>query len=148
MLACLAALQIGLFGVDSAPRPISQLVHTTWTAKDGAPADVIDVGQTADGYLWLGTRSGLVRFDGVRFVPFAPQGGDTIPAGGVRRLLGARDGSLWVVWLSGVVSHVRDGRVRTYGPPDGLSVVLQIAESSTGMLVAGMQKGLSHFDAG
>jgi signal transduction histidine kinase/ligand-binding sensor domain-containing protein len=148
MLACLAALQIGLFGVDSAPRPISQLVHTTWTAKDGAPADVIDLGQTSDGYLWLGTRSGLVRFDGVRFVPFAPQRGDTIPAGGVRRLLGARDGSLWIVWLSGVVSHLRDGRVRSYGEQDGLSVVLQLTESSTGMLVAGMQKGLAHFAGG
>jgi signal transduction histidine kinase/ligand-binding sensor domain-containing protein len=148
MLACLAALQIGLFGVDSSPRPISQLVHTTWTAKDGAPGDIIDLGQTSDGYLWLGTRSGLIRFDGVRFVPFAPQRGDTIPAGGVRRVLGTRDGSLWIVWLSGVVSHLRNGRVRSFGPNDGLSVVVQLTESSTGTLVAGMPKGIAHFVGG
>lgn len=107
MLAWLAALQMSLSAVDSAPRPISQLVHTTWTAKDGAPTEIIDLGQTSDGYLWLGTRSGLVRFDGVRFVPFAPRGGDTIPSGGVRRLLGTRDPSLWIVWLNAAVSRLR-----------------------------------------
>jgi signal transduction histidine kinase/ligand-binding sensor domain-containing protein len=148
MLACLAALQIALSAIDSTPRPISQLVHTTWTARDGAPTDIIDIAQTSDGYLWLGTRSGLVRFDGVRFVPLAPLGGDTIPSGGIRRLLGTRDGSLWIVWLSGGVSRLRDGRLRSYGEQDGLSMAVQLTESSTGMLVAGMRKGLALFEGG
>jgi signal transduction histidine kinase/ligand-binding sensor domain-containing protein len=148
MLAWLTALQMSSSAVDSAPRPISQLVHTTWTAKDGAPTEIIDLGQTSDGYLWLGTRSGLVRFDGVRFVPFAPRGGDTIPSGGVRRLLGTRDGSLWIVWLSGAVSRLRDGRIRSFGEKDRLSPVRQLTESSTGVLVAAMSKGLAQFVGG
>src|SRR4051794_18882255 len=105
MLAWLAALQIAVSAVDSAPRPITQLVHTRWTVKDGAPADILDMAQTPDGYLWLAAQSGLVRFDGVRFVPLPVRAADAIPNGGVQHLLAARDSSLWIVWISGVVSQ-------------------------------------------
>jgi hypothetical protein len=40
-----------------------QVGHDTWTFKDGAPADVTCLAQTNDGFLWLGTPEGLVRFD-------------------------------------------------------------------------------------
>ena len=149
MLALVAYLQIGISATDSTPvRPISQWVHTTWTAKDGAPIEIRALAQTTDGYLWLGSSGGLVRFDGVRFVPFAPRGGDTLPTAGVRRMLAARDGSLWIVWRTGAVSHLRDGRVITYGERDGLAVVFQMAESGTGTLVAGTITGLARFADG
>ena len=78
MLAYVASLLIGVSAADSTPvRPISQWVHTKWTAKDGAPNEIRALAQTSDGYLWLGTVSSLVRFDGVRFVPFAPHAGDS-----------------------------------------------------------------------
>ena len=95
MLAWLAFLQIGILAADSTPiRPISQWVHTTWTAKDGAPIEIRALAQTTDGYLWLGSSGGLVRFDGVRFVPFAPRGGDTTVVDRARHRLrvGARSG--------------------------------------------------------
>lgn len=148
MLVCLAALQIGLFAVDSLPRPISELGHTRWTLKDGAPAETEALAQTIDGYLWIGTRTRLVRFDGVRFVPFRPPHGDTIPSGGVRRLLASRDGSLWIVWRTGAVSRFRAGRVVTYGEQDGLPAAFVVTESSTGTLVAGTANGLSRFANG
>ncbi|HSE53836.1 MAG TPA: two-component regulator propeller domain-containing protein, partial [Gemmatimonadales bacterium] len=141
-----ASLQIGILAADSTPvRPISQWVHTSWTAKDGAPTRLLALAQTSDGYLWIGTLAGLVRFDGVRFVPFVPRGGDSLPSGGVRRLLAARDGSLWLVGRSGAVSHLRDGRLTVYGEREGLPHTFQLAESSTGMLVAGTAKGLASF---
>ena len=60
------------FALDPS-RAISQYGHTVWSVQDGflpgAPTEMV---QTTDGYLWIGTRSGLVRFDGVRFVPFTP----------------------------------------------------------------------------
>lgn len=149
MLAFLAFVQIATSGADTPPpRPITQLVHTTWTAKVGAPTETRALAQTTDGYLWLGTVTGLVRFDGVRFVPFVPRGNDTIPTGAIRGLLGASDGSLWITWNKGGVSRVRDGRVRTYGEKDGIAIAYQIAESSTGTVVAGTGKGLSRFTDG
>src|SRR5512143_3566461 len=143
ILTCVASVLLGIPGADSTPpRPIRQLVHTRWTVKEGAPTELRALAQSADGYLWIGTLSGLVRFDGVRFVPFAPQPGDTVPAGGVRRLLATRDGSLWIVWRSGPVSRLRDGRVTSYGEQDGLPATFQLAESSRGTLVAATAKGL------
>src|SRR5471032_3309027 len=117
----LAALMFLPAQADSTkPRPIAQMVHTRWTAKEGAPSEVSSFAQTRDGYLWIGTRSGLVRFDGVRFVPFSTPTGDSLPTGGVRNLLTTRNGNLWVVSLTGLVSRVRDGRVSSFGEKDGL----------------------------
>src|SRR5215213_3655809 len=116
MLALAAALLLGIPGSDSIPiRPIHQLVHKTWEQQDGAPTEIRLLAQTGDGYLWLGTVSGLVRFDGVRFVPFQPRANDTLPAAGVRALEEARDGTLWIVWETGAASHLVEGRLTTYG---------------------------------
>ena len=50
---------------------LTQYAHNAWrlqdNALDGAPNAIT---QTTDGYLWIGTEAGLVRFDGVRFVPW------------------------------------------------------------------------------
>jgi ligand-binding sensor domain-containing protein len=73
-------------------RHISQYGHTGWRVQDGAIDPAGEITQTADGYLWLGTSNGLFRFDGVKFVPFAPPGLN-LPTRGFTFLLGARDSS-------------------------------------------------------
>jgi signal transduction histidine kinase/streptogramin lyase len=154
MLAFAAALLAGIpaplavVAQDRAPdsvqiRSIHQLAHKTWTVQDGAPTEIHVLAQTGDGYLWLGTVSGLVRFDGVRFVPFLPRGNDTVPATGVRALMEGRDGTLWIVWETGAVSHLVEGRLTSYGVKDGLAPVFQLAESSGGEVVAGTEVGLA-----
>jgi signal transduction histidine kinase/ligand-binding sensor domain-containing protein len=149
MIAIAAVLLAGVPARDTIPiRPIHQLAHTTWAVQDGAPSEIRALAQTGDGYLWLGTASGLVRFDGVQFAPFLARGGDTLPAGGIRQLLGARDGSLWIVWETGAVSHVVNGRLMTYGAQDGLAPVFQLAESSRAEMVAGTGAGLSRLVEG
>lgn len=146
MLACLATLLVQALPADSPPiRPIAQLVHAQWNTKDGAPAGVRALAQTIDGYLWLGATRGLVRFDGVRFVPFvAPD--SALRNVAVRRLVASRDGGLWIVWINGTVSRLRDGRWTSWREADGLPVAIDLTESSTGTVVAGTLKGLSRFD--
>src|SRR5918998_2805207 len=57
-------------------RRISQYAHTAWRIQDGIFTSAPNViTQTADGYLWIGTQTDLVRFDGVRFVPWTPSEG-------------------------------------------------------------------------
>ena len=57
-------------GLDP-PRPISQYHHHIWTSDQGLPQNgVLAIAQGRDGYLWLGTEAGLVRFDGVTFTTF------------------------------------------------------------------------------
>jgi ligand-binding sensor domain-containing protein len=57
---------------DRHDRKRAQLRHTAWTFKDGAPAEIYSLVQTPDGFLWLGTASGLFRFDGIRFQQYQP----------------------------------------------------------------------------
>jgi SnoaL-like polyketide cyclase/Two component regulator propeller len=59
------------------PSPaINQYAHTAWTVREGFSKGVIfSIAQTPDGYLWLGTEFGLLRFDGVRNVAWQPPAG-------------------------------------------------------------------------
>src|ERR1700684_1105053 len=82
------------FGLD-ADRSIDQFFHTSWTLSEGAPSGITQVAQTTDGYLWLGTQTGLIRFDGVRFVHFEPTNRN-FPSEIISSLMATPDGGLWV----------------------------------------------------
>jgi ligand-binding sensor domain-containing protein len=59
---------------------ISQYAHTVWKNSDGfAKGAIFAVAQTPDGYLWLGTEFGMLRFDGVRPVAWTPPGRAATP---------------------------------------------------------------------
>jgi ligand-binding sensor domain-containing protein len=82
---------------------VSQYGHTAWRVQDGyLSAGVFAITQTVDGYLWIGTQNGLVRFDGVRFIPWVPSVGQHLPSSIITSLLGPRDGSLWIGTTSGL----------------------------------------------
>ena len=86
-------------------RQISQYGHTAWRIRDGfLGARPNAIAQTADGYVWIATEAGLVRFDGVRFVPWTPPGGKQLPSPSIWSLRAARDGSLWIGTRAGL-SH-------------------------------------------
>ncbi len=84
-------------------RRISQYAHTAWRVRDGVfPGAPSAITQTTDGYVWIGTLNGLLRFDGVRFVRWAPPTGEHLPTTAVISLLGATDGSLWIGTAGGL----------------------------------------------
>ena len=100
-------------------RRISQYAHTAWRVRDGAFAGAPSaITQTTDGYVWIGTRGGLVRFDGVRFVPWLPPAGKQLLSPNISALLGARDGSLWIGTDAGL-SRWKDGDLINYSDPMG-----------------------------
>src|SRR5215831_3129831 len=93
---------------------VSQYAHTAWKVRDGfTKGAIFSIAQTQDGYLWLGTESGLVRFDGIRALPWQPPGGDQLPGNFVNVLLVARDGTLWIGTQKGLASW-KDGRLSKY----------------------------------
>ena len=67
--------------------------HAMWTAKDGAPADIQTMAQTPDGWLWLGTSTGLYRFDGTHFSRYALPGGDEMRHSQIRSLYARPNGT-------------------------------------------------------
>jgi len=75
-------------------RMLSQYSHTAWRLQDGdLPSPVFPITQTRDGYLWIGTQAGVLRFDGARFIPLDKLAGRALPSSFVTSLLGASDGS-------------------------------------------------------
>lgn len=68
-----------------------------WSAENGLPAGTITaLARTQDGFLWLGTDSGLMRFDGAQFYQLTPAQFPVSPAAKVNCLLVDRTGKLWV----------------------------------------------------
>ena len=104
--ACASALEPSL--------DISQYAHTSWKLRDGFTKGTIgSIAQTPDGYLWLGTDFGLLRFDGVRAFPWQPPAGQQLPSNYIRGLLVARDGTLWIRTDKGLASW-KAGKLTNY----------------------------------
>src|ERR1700723_4610225 len=94
-------------------RRISQYGHTVWRIQDGAISPPPNIAQTTDGFLWVTTAQGLLRFDGVRFVPWQPPQGQNLPGTHFSAVVGSRDGSLWIGTTRGL-ARWKDGQLRTY----------------------------------
>ncbi len=120
------------WAVDSSVH-ITQYAHTAWRIQDGYFAGApTAIAQTTDGYLWIGTASGLFRFDGVRFVSWTDLAHKKqLESAQVSTLLGARDGSLWI---GAAVRFFRwkDNTLSEYSAGD--EVVSSIVESSNGAI--------------
>jgi ligand-binding sensor domain-containing protein/signal transduction histidine kinase len=115
---------------------ISQYAHTAWTYRDGFMHGAVNaIAQTPDGYLWLGTQSGAVRFDGVRAVPLPLHPGQQLPSTSVGALLAARDGTLWIGTLDGLVSW-KNGQLTAY-PALARLTVLALVQDRAGTVWAG-----------
>jgi signal transduction histidine kinase/ligand-binding sensor domain-containing protein len=118
---------------------------TSWRGTDGFSfGDTTAIAQDATGYLWLGTSVGLVRFDGVRFVPLRMDG---IPVDSYVSGLGtSRDGSLWVGLATGI-ARIRGAASEYYSSAEGFggSFVSRIVEDGAGTIWASGAGGLWRF---
>lgn len=82
---------------DSPTQPHTELMVKAWSVADGLPhTSVTALAQTRDGYLWIGTLAGLVRFDGVQFKTFTPQNCPELPRSRIGRLFEGADGTLFI----------------------------------------------------
>jgi signal transduction histidine kinase/ligand-binding sensor domain-containing protein len=120
---------------------INQYAHTAWTIREGISKGFINsIAQTPDGYLWLATEFGLLRFDGVRSVPWQPPAGQHLPGSDIYRLLAARDGTLWIGTRTGLASW-KDGKLTQYPELAG-KAVFRLIEDREGTVWAGGYVGL------
>ena len=118
---------------------ISQYGHTAWRIEDGAfSSQPAGITQTTDGYIWIATFSGLVRFDGVRFVAWTPIRGEHLPSFKITTVLGARDDSLWIGTGSGL-ARLKNGHVTTY--PDINGYINGVVEDRTGTIWVARSRG-------
>ena len=117
----------------------NSFVHTAWTAREGLRDSVRSIAQTSDGYIWLGTDSGLLRFDGVRFVPWTAPGGQHLLSPRILALLGARDGTLWIGMIGGLASW-KDSQLTQYPEAAGPAVLSLLEDHQGTIWVGGIGK--------
>ncbi|MBV9771724.1 MAG: hypothetical protein JOZ32_19290 [Bryobacterales bacterium] len=116
---------------------VSEYAHTAWKLRDGFVKGTIgSISQTPDGYLWLGTEFGLLRFDGVRTVPWQPPQGQHLPSDSVFSLLTARDRTLWIGTSKGLASW-KDGKLTQYPELAGQWIRAPMLEDSEGTVWVG-----------
>src|SRR5687767_2180817 len=120
-VACLLALMCSLAHLHAQAQevPSDKYSVTSWTDQEGLPLSQIwALTQTSDGFLWLATTAGLVRFDGQTFRLGVPG----LPEGEVTTVCASHDGSLWVALNDGRVTRLNfDGTLKTFGPEHGLT---------------------------
>jgi len=118
---------------------VSQFAHTAWKVRDGfTQGSIFCIAQTPDGYLWLGTESGLYRFDGVRALPWQPPAGQQLPSDYISALLVGRDGTLWIATNKGLASW-KYGKLTRYPEVAG-SVADTLLEDRDGTIWFGLQR--------
>jgi ligand-binding sensor domain-containing protein/signal transduction histidine kinase len=90
---------------------LSQYIHDYWGGEQGFNGGpVTSFAQTPDGYLWIATEKGLIRFDGLTFRPFQQASPSTFPIGAVQGLVTDAQGNLWILLQSTKVLRYHDGK--------------------------------------
>ena len=124
-------------------KAITQYAHQVWKTDAGLPQNSIQsILQTRDGYIWLGTERGLVRFDGVHFAVFDKGNTPGLKNSNAQALYEDRAGNFWIGTWGGL--HLwRDGRLTSFTTREGLSNnrVLAICEARDGSIWIGTGGG-------
>jgi signal transduction histidine kinase/streptogramin lyase len=125
-LALLVVLVTG--AAPPSHRSLEQMKHTRWTTDDAAPAGIQALAQTQDGFLWIGSSTGLYRFDGKTFERVATIGSEV----SVTALLATRDGRLLIGLQNGHLLLLRQGRETDVTPSRRAKRIRNIAEDAFG----------------
>ncbi|HEY8550018.1 MAG TPA: two-component regulator propeller domain-containing protein [Vicinamibacterales bacterium] len=143
ILMVLASVPSHLYALDP-EKAITQYVHDSWQAGQGLRQNAVRaIAQTPEGYLWLATQAGLVRFDGVTFTLFSPLSEPALKASIVLALAVDPQGTLWAGTDGGGLVAFRQGRFVSYTMADGLSqdFVWSVTAARDGTIWAGTGGG-------
>ena len=142
-LAVMACLLSEAHALDP-HRQFSQYVREKWSAANGLPGGAVHaIAQSPDGYLWIGTDKGLVRFDGFTFLPVPPK--SLLPQNDpILGLMTDAEGDLWVRMQTAGILRYNRGKFENLasGPNATVTQVTAIArENADGMLLSDLMSG-------
>ena len=125
-------------------KPMTQYVFDKWQSTDGfQQSGVRAMCQTKDGYLWIGSSDGLVRFDGARFVAF-DKSNLPVKSNSITALVEGKNGDFWVGTEQGLLL-IRNGAFTLLTTKEGLpdNVILALAADKQGNIWVGTESGLA-----
>jgi ligand-binding sensor domain-containing protein/signal transduction histidine kinase len=144
-------VQSALIALAIVPGADAQYRFDTWTTENGLPQNSVHaIHQTRDGYLWLATFGGLVRFDGVSFTLFDGGGPNGPRSSRAHTLYEDRRGALWIGTEHGGVARYADGLFTSFTTRDGLPIdgVSYIQGDRQGRLWLATSEGLVRYQNG
>jgi signal transduction histidine kinase/ligand-binding sensor domain-containing protein len=124
--------------------PLANYGRQAWVMENGLPQNTVQaLIQTRDGFIWLGTEVGLVRFDGNEFQVFDRNSTPALPGSDIRCLLETRDGALWIGTSEGL-ARWKDGVVTAFTTKEGLpsNGVRALSEDKGGLVWVYTDAGL------
>src|SRR5258708_13665428 len=156
---CVADLMSLVFGVllsaDAVAldpnRTLNQALLRKWQVQQGLPqATIMSICQTSDHYLWLGTPSGLFRFDGVRFLTMRDVGGISLENLWVQDLCEDAHGNLWIATDGAGLIRLADTKATRFGRAEGLPSdnVRRLLADRKGDVWAATENGLVRITGG
>src|ERR1700722_1653753 len=102
-------------------KKLTQYVHRTWQTPEGlSQTSVYSVTQSHDGYLWIGTQSGVLRFDGVEFNPVRALQSNSLGDVWARSMFEDGGGRLWILTNDYQLIRVTGSKVKVFSEEDGL----------------------------
>ncbi len=128
--------------------PLASYGRQSWGLENGLPQNTVQaLAQTRDGFIWLGTEVGLVRFDGNSFVLFDRNSKPALPGNDVQCLLASSDGSLWIGTGEGL-AQFKDGSLTTFTNKNGLpsNDIRALVQANNQVLFAWTTQGLARFE--
>lgn len=140
-----------LFPAFATTNSIGRYSVRIWQSDDGLPHNSVwAVAQGAQGYLWVGTQQGLVRFDGLRFVTIDEPAAPELKRGWITALCAARDGSLWIACDGDGLTRMNDGTFTHFGEAEGLPnlQIKCLIEAQDGSLWIGSEGGVTRYRDG
>jgi len=124
---------------------LGSYARQTWVMENGLPQNTVTAAiQTRQGFLWLGTEVGLVRFDGNSFALFDRASNPALPDNDICCLLEAPDGAMWI-GTSGGLARWQSGTMRAYTTRDGLpgNGIRGLALSGDGQIWVNTDEGIA-----
>ena len=140
----LAGLATGASALDPNRLP-SRYIREQWTTESGFSGGAVNaIAQTADGYLWIGTDRGLIRFDGFNFRPVSFTSITTASKVPILQLVADADGKLWIRPQGSDLVRQKDGKFESvrYGA-DAITAVAN--DNNGGVLVSDTDQGTFRF---
>jgi len=131
-------------------KSLREFVHASWSVDNGLPQSTVRaITQTRDGYLWLATHEGLIRFDGRHFFTFNEANAPALAGNGISALLAAKDGGLWVGLRDGGVVKYLNGEFSLLAVKSGVpsGTINSLREDNASQLwIGGSSGGLGIVD--
>lgn len=146
LIAILLAASAISAAADESPSLFEEYTLTSWTDEDGLFGGwIVGLAQDQRGYLWVGTVSGLLRFDGLRFERFRSAGASPLPQSSIATIFASRDGSVWLGFTGGGgVCRISEGDIVDCERSEGLGPgrVIALTEDVDGTVLVATADGL------